>query len=131
MVGQLLSVLNTRNRDVISRRFGLKTGGKETLESIGQGYKITRERVRQIEEASLKQLKQSLASGVSAKIKPFVDLAENILDQTGGVAREDDLFEKFSGGAKDNPANASLVMLLFFVNKLIVIFLFFATLSTL
>lgn len=41
VVGQLLAVLNTRNRDVISRRFGLKTGKKETLESIGQSYGIT------------------------------------------------------------------------------------------
>lgn len=107
-----MSVLNTRNRDVISRRFGLKTGAKETLESIGRSYKITRERVRQIEEASLKQLGQALASGASARIKPFVDLAESILDQTGGVAREEDLFAKFSGVAKDNPANASLVFFL-------------------
>ena len=30
VVGQLLGVLNTRNKDVISRRFGLKTGKKET-----------------------------------------------------------------------------------------------------
>lgn len=113
VVGQLLSVLNTRNRDVMSRRYGLKDGAKETLESIGRSYKITRERVRQIEESSIKQLRQFLASGASAKIKPFVDLAENILDQTNGVAGEDDLFEKFSGSARKNYANASLV---FFLN---------------
>lgn len=112
VVGQLLSVLNTRNRDVISRRFGLKTGAKETLESIGQSYKITRERVRQIEEASLKQLRQAMTSGASVRVKPFVDLTESILDQAGGVAREDDLFAKFSGVAKNSPANASLVFFL-------------------
>lgn len=112
VVGQLLSALNTRNRDIISRRFGLKTGKKETLESIGQSYGITRERVRQIEESSLKQIKQGLAAGAAVRVKPFVDLAESILDQTGGVAKEDDLFLKFSGVAKDNPANASLVFFL-------------------
>ena len=112
VVGQLLGVLNTRNKDVISRRFGLKTGKKETLESIGQSYKITRERVRQIEEVSLKQIRQGLSGGLAAKIKPFVDLADNILEQAGGVAREDHLFNKFSGIAKDNPANAALVFFL-------------------
>lgn len=112
VVGQVLAVLNTRNKDVISRRFGLKTGKKETLDSIGKSYDITRERVRQIEEASLKQIRSGLNSGLAAKIKPFVDLAENILEQAGGVAGEENLFAKFSGVAKDNPANAALVFFL-------------------
>ncbi len=112
VVSQLLSVLNTRNRDTISRRFGLKTGKKETLESIGKSYDITRERVRQIEEASLAQIKNNLESGLSAKLKPFVDLTESILEQAGGVMKEENLFEKFSGFAKENPANASLVFFL-------------------
>ncbi len=113
-----MSVLNTRNRDVISRRFGLKTGKKETLESIGKSYGITRERVRQIEEVSLKQVRDGLGAGFAVKIKPFVNLAENILEQVGGVAREEQLFVKFSGAAKDNPANASLVFFLSLDGKL-------------
>ncbi len=108
VVGQLLSVLNTRNKDVISRRFGLKTGKKETLESIGKSYGITRERVRQIEEVSLKQIREGLSGGLTVKLKPFVSLAENILDQSGGVANEKQLFAKFSGIAKESSANASL-----------------------
>ena len=118
VVGQLLSVLNTRNRDVISRRFGLKTGKKETLESIGKSYSITRERVRQIEEVSLKQVKESLAGGIATKIKPFINLAENILDRSGGVAREDYLFREFSGVAKDSPANAALVFFIYLDGRL-------------
>ena len=42
-------VNNPRSRDVLLRRYGLKYGRPETLESIGQSYNITRERVRQIE----------------------------------------------------------------------------------
>ncbi len=118
VVGQLLSVLNTRNKDIISRRFGLKTGKKETLESIGKNYGITRERVRQIEEVSLKQIREGLTSGLSSKIKPFVNLAENILDQAGGVTKEENLFAKFSGSSKDNPANAALVFFLSLDGKL-------------
>jgi len=112
VVGQLLSVLNTRNKDVISRRFGLKTGKKETLESIGKSYGITRERVRQIEEVSLRQIREGFDSGSVAKIKPFVNLAENILEQGGGSVREEHLFAKFSGIAKESPANAALVFFL-------------------
>lgn len=112
VVGQLLSVLSSRNRDIISRRFGLKSGKKETLESIGDGYGITRERVRQIEEASLKQIKENFNSRTNPRIKPFVDLAENILEQAGGVIKEDDLFAKFSNNANYSPANAALVFFL-------------------
>lgn len=112
VVAQLLNNLNTRNRDIISRRFGLKSGRKETLESIGQSYKITRERVRQIEEASLKQVREAMAGGLAVKVKPFVDLTENILEQAGGVMGEENLFDKFSGNAKDNPSNAALVFFL-------------------
>ena len=53
----LIKPLSDRNRDVILRRFGLKNGRPETLESIGQGYGITRERVRQIEEYAIKNLR--------------------------------------------------------------------------
>jgi hypothetical protein len=112
VVGELVSVLSTRNRDVISRRFGLKTGKRETLESIGKSYGITRERVRQIEEVSLKQIKDNLGSGLNTKIKPFVNLAESILEQAGGVLKEDALFEKFSGSGDSTSGNAALVFFL-------------------
>ncbi len=107
-----MSVLNTRNRDAVSRRFGLKTGRKETLESIGGSYKITRERVRQIEEASLKLIKDNLNAGLRSKVKPFIDLAESIMEQAGGAAKENDLFAKFSGVSGESPANAALVFFL-------------------
>ncbi|MGD0976797.1 MAG: sigma factor-like helix-turn-helix DNA-binding protein [Minisyncoccia bacterium] len=113
---KLVAILNPRNRDVISRRFGLKTGKKETLESIGQSYGITRERVRQIEEASLKQMKDFLASATDVKVKPFIALAENILEQNGGVMNEQELFDKYFGSPVKNTAsesaNSSLVFMM-------------------
>jgi len=119
---KLVSVLNPRNRDVISRRFGLKTGKKETLESIGQSYGITRERVRQIEEVSLKQIKERLASNPDIKIKPFIVLAENLLEQTGGVINEQELFTRYFGDDGKNKnsetANAALVFLMILDGKL-------------
>ena len=108
VVSQLIAVLNSRNREIISRRFGLKTGRKETLESIGQSHKITRERVRQIEEASLAQIRNNAL----ASVQPFADLAKEILESHGGVANERDLFEKFSGSSQDSAVNAALVFAL-------------------
>lgn len=111
VVGKLLKVLSPRNRDIISRRFGLRNGKKETLESIGKGYKITRERVRQIEEAALNQLRQETKS-LQPQVQPYFDLASSILEEHGGVLKEDGLFEKLSGIGKPSVLNASFVLLL-------------------
>ncbi len=102
--------LSTRNRDIISRRFGLRTGRKETLESIGKSYGITRERVRQIEEFSLGQLTKAIEGNEESK--KYVVVAEGILKDNGGVMKEKEMFRAFSGSEKDSVANASLVFLL-------------------
>ena len=112
VVTQLTSVLSTRNREIISRRFGLKTGQKETLESIGASYQITRERVRQIEEASLAQIRESLDGASQAGIQPFVTLTKSILETQGGAVQEQELFSRFSGSSKDTPVNAALIFVL-------------------
>ena len=55
-----LSVLPRRAADVISKRYGLGTEVKKmTLESIGESYSITRERVRQIENIALGAIRKS------------------------------------------------------------------------
>ena len=106
VAAKLIGNLNIRNRDVVSRRFGLKTGEKETLESIGHSYGITRERVRQIEEVSLKQIREIIVSGTGVKVKPLIDLAENILEQNGGVLKEEDLLSQyFTSAATSNTSN--------------------------
>lgn len=114
VVTQLTSVLSTRNREIIARRFGLKTGSKETLESIGGGYGITRERVRQIEEVSLAQIRESLETNTShaSQIRPFISLVHSILESSGGVIHEEELFTRFSGIGQETPANAALVFIL-------------------
>ncbi|OGD66893.1 hypothetical protein A2442_03350 [Candidatus Campbellbacteria bacterium RIFOXYC2_FULL_35_25] len=86
---KFLSVLPDRSHDVITRRFGL--GGqssKVTLDSIGKGYGITRERVRQIENSAIKNIRKSEAFKGESKI--FDELYE-IIEQLGGVVSEEDL----------------------------------------
>ncbi|MBI3273587.1 MAG: hypothetical protein HYZ69_00430, partial [Candidatus Colwellbacteria bacterium] len=109
-VASLVRDVVTRNRDIISRRFGLKNGRKETLESIGQGYGITRERVRQIEEFTLKQLSKLAAE--NSDIASYVGWARNFLETSGGIVKEEDLFKAFSGQSKPSVANASLLFVL-------------------
>jgi len=109
-VSVLVKNISTRNKDIISRRFGLKTGKKETLESIGRSYGITRERVRQIEDFSMGQLSKAYAN--VPEIAKYVTSAKEILSGNGGVMRESELFKAFSGSDKDSVINSSLVFIL-------------------
>ena len=116
-VAQLVKVLNPRNRDIVSRRFGLKNGTKETLESIGQSYGITRERVRQIEEFALAQLTKNAAE--SRDVVKAVAAAKDLISREGGVMRERSLFAAVSGSEKDSAANASLTFALTLDSELV------------
>ncbi len=112
-MASLVKPLSDRNRDVILRRFGLKTGQPETLESIGKSYSITRERVRQIEEYALKNLRTSGLEAVAVLTKPYFDFTAKLLEEGEGFVPEKDLFKKFSGQASENNVdNLSLAFLL-------------------
>jgi RNA polymerase primary sigma factor len=60
VINKALSLLTKRERYILEHRFGLHGDKKETLESIGKKYKVTRERIRQIERDSLLKLKNIL-----------------------------------------------------------------------
>jgi RNA polymerase primary sigma factor len=52
----VLSILEDREREVLILRYGLGDGEPKTLEEIGHGLAVTRERVRQIESAALERM---------------------------------------------------------------------------
>ena len=58
-VSRVLASLPAREREVIELRYGIVGGRPRTLEEVGRAFNITRERVRQIENRTLKKL-QSL-----------------------------------------------------------------------
>ncbi len=109
-VVQLVKTLNPRNRDVVSRRFGLKSGAKETLESIGKSYGITRERVRQIEEFALANLIKNASD--NRELVRVTSSVKDLISKEGGVVKERALFKLVSGSEKDSVANAALVFAL-------------------
>ncbi|MCJ7821741.1 MAG: RNA polymerase sigma factor RpoD, partial [Armatimonadetes bacterium] len=70
---QLESVLDTlteREKDVLKLRFGLDDGYQRTLEEVGHIFKVTRERIRQIEAKALKKLKHPSRS---RKLRDYLD----------------------------------------------------------
>ena len=70
---QLMSVLSTltpREEKVLKLRFGLEDGRARTLEEVGKYFKVTRERIRQIEAKALRKLRHPSRS---RKLKDSLD----------------------------------------------------------
>ncbi len=70
---QLMEVLDTltpREEKVLRLRFGLDDGRARTLEEVGKEFKVTRERIRQIEAKALRKLKHPTRS---KKLKDYLD----------------------------------------------------------
>ena len=58
-IEEALKANTQREADVLKMRFGLGNGMEHTLEEVGQQYKVTRERIRQIQEKAIRKLKHS------------------------------------------------------------------------
>ena len=94
--GSLNIIEQEREREIISRRFGLN-GHKETLEQIGEMLSITRERVRQLEKAILIRLRIAAEEGRIAELAPAEKLIVRNLTEMGRAARASDLAKKILG----------------------------------
>jgi RNA polymerase primary sigma factor len=70
-IEEALKSLTEREGRVLKMRFGLGDGNEHTLEEVGQQFKVTRERIRQIEAKALRKLKHPSRS---RKLKSFTDL---------------------------------------------------------
>jgi len=88
--GALNSIEREREREIISRRFGLYER-KETLEQIGELLGITRERVRQLEKAVITRLKNSAVNGELNSVSGVEEKILAILAKNNNVLRISDL----------------------------------------
>jgi RNA polymerase primary sigma factor len=59
-VGDLLGVLDEREKKIIFSRFGLDGGKAKTLEEVGKKFGVTRERIRQLQNIALMKLRRAL-----------------------------------------------------------------------
>ncbi|MEK7203293.1 MAG: sigma factor-like helix-turn-helix DNA-binding protein [Patescibacteria group bacterium] len=91
LVNILFNKLNDRERDVLARRFGLLANEKETLEKIGQTHKLTRERVRQIETAGIKKLRQ--LEDLNKQIDSLKKTISQLLEEHGGLMEKEYMFD--------------------------------------
>ncbi len=81
-IDEILKTLTYREREIVRLRYGLKDGYCYTLEEVGRIFKVTRERVRQIEAKAVAKLQHPVRS---------IELEEYVVDSpiTEGDEKED------------------------------------------
>jgi RNA polymerase primary sigma factor len=68
---QAMDSLTEREKNILALRFGLEDGSSKTLEEVGTIFKVTRERIRQIEAKALKKLRRPSRS---RRLQTFLEL---------------------------------------------------------
>jgi len=85
--------LSPKTKDIFDRRFGVKTGEPETLEAIGKTFGITRERVRQIEEAGFNYVRKNNKEALDNVYAEFADY----FNKQGGFKKEENVLQELGG----------------------------------
>ena len=86
-----------RDRQILAKRYGFDHGKRQTLEEIGRGFGITRERVRQIEKSALTKLRhldlpevksaaQLIGSGSGIRGGPALQRRNQLLQRAENIA---------------------------------------------
>ena len=73
-IDSVLSMLSFREREILKLRYGIGTGYTYTLEDVGRIFKVTRERVRQIEAKALRKLQHPMRA---RRLAGFLDGRQN------------------------------------------------------
>lgn len=82
---EMFLVLNPKEKNVIIQRFSLDNKPRRTLESIGQRFSVTRERIRQIEKIALGKLRRTVTT---TRLNVINEIADSILAENGGILTE-------------------------------------------
>lgn len=99
MLDDLFLVLTEKEASVIKKRFALQGQPKQTLEKIGKHFKVTRERIRQIESIAISKLKRTVRT---TKLNDINEMAKEILRRHGGIIKEDTLISEILKRANGN-----------------------------
>lgn len=98
-----------REKNIITLRYGLRSGEKLTLEEIGEQYGLTRERIRQIQAKALKRMQHPSTS----VRKPLIALAEKLLYDNAGILTDEEADIKLPQILKESQEDGSSVLDLF------------------
>jgi predicted DNA-binding protein YlxM (UPF0122 family) len=91
VISQLLRLLSPKERLVIERRYNLDHSGGATLEEIGKHFKVTRERIRQIEKSALQKLRRNV---FTTPLSSLFTLATDVMRERGGAIEQNIFFNE-------------------------------------
>jgi len=107
LVNALLANLPDREREVLLKRNAIgEIPEPITLEQIGKDYKITRERVRQIERDGIRKLRNIDLPKLKSQLEDLASQIDDYLKYHGGLMAEDHLKEKLLDDQKIEEAKA-------------------------
>jgi RNA polymerase primary sigma factor len=86
-LGKMVNSLDPREASIIKMRFGLEGEKELTLEEVGQKFKVTRERIRQLEYLALSQLRRQMQSHNKQRTADEVE-QETLAAQRADVIRD-------------------------------------------
>ncbi len=104
----LLDSLKERPREIIIKRFGLDGKSPRVLGDIGDGFGITRERVRQIEGDSFKKLQAVVKE---ENFKKLIDVAVETIEENGGFCEKRKLKESLKNEITKKERNQIMFLL--------------------
>jgi DNA-binding PadR family transcriptional regulator len=111
LLNHILKDLKEREASVLSLRYGFQDNKKRTLEEIGTKFNITRERVRQIENAALKKVKK--IADLGEHLKPLEAMVGQLLTEKGGIMFHPTLVSNiaaFSDSGKNGHTAVSFIL---------------------
>ncbi len=91
IINDFFLVLSPTEKTVITKRFALDDKPKQTLESIGSYFDVTRERIRQIENNAIKKLQRNV---MNSHLRKVSELSRSVLQEAGGIMMTDRLISK-------------------------------------
>ncbi len=115
LLNSLFLVLTEKEVAVVKKRFALFGQSKQTLEKIGKQFKVTRERIRQIESIALSKLKRTVRT---SRLDEVNEMAKGILRINGGIMREDELVSQVLRRVQGStPVDGSILRLTFAIDQ--------------
>ncbi|MBI2634863.1 hypothetical protein HYW82_04320 [Candidatus Peregrinibacteria bacterium] len=114
VIEEMFRVLSTKEKDVIVKRFSLNNRPRQTLESIGQQFSVTRERIRQIEKIALGKLRRTVQT---TRLHMVNELANKVMEDCGGVILESRLISEILNLIKSSEdVDANIICLALSIN---------------
>lgn len=115
VVSHILNNLTSKEREVIKRRFSLVGEQRQTLEEIGRQHNITRERIRQIQTAAIKKIKE--LEGIKEKLDAISQIVKKVLSEYGGLMEESHFLDEILSYSENTPENRNATI--FIVSQLL------------